>query len=152
MTFIGKLMHAYRANRDKQGFLIQTLFVSTNDALCGFVLFIMGCVRVISQFDVYLCMYVIKASMCLHIVSQGNITCICIQRHLCASNIRHHTSASMQTNHTRALISVNIVVGIISLISFVGTSPARDISPLHRTWRPQSLEKDSWVLNSYLPS
>jgi len=29
MTFIGKHMHAYRANRDKQGCLIQTLFVST---------------------------------------------------------------------------------------------------------------------------
>lgn len=127
VVFMCKHFILNNATMDKQGFLVQTAFISVNDTLCGLVLFVIGFIQVKSQVTAYLCVYVTMASITLQLVSQGNLACICIQRYICVRNIRMQ-SRKVQTYFTRILMAVNITVGLLSMISFVSMTRVKDIA------------------------
>lgn len=123
LVIISKLV-----SNDKHGIIVQFLFVTTNDVLCGLVLFVKSFVRLSSQTMVNLCVYIILISLALQIVSQGNIVCICAQRYFYIRNLRKITTPS--SIQTKVLIAVNVIIGVVSLTVFIINSQIKDVAEI----------------------
>lgn len=129
VVFAGRFLRGSKGNKDKRGIIIHLIFVSVNDMLSGFVIFIIGIARVYDIFSAYLCASMIYTGMALQTVSQGNITCICAQRYHSAINIRK-LSSNKQAFNTKVLIALNAIIGGLCVLSFSLLSRVKEISEI----------------------
>lgn len=108
-----KLILSLHAKKYEYGISIHTFFVNLNDAFSGFVLFLLGVVKV----NIYISTHVLCVLDFIEVCFSNFVSCICARRYILSRHLRK-TKMYWNSAYTHSLIVVNIIVDAASFAAY----------------------------------
>lgn len=124
--FLLRVLFTLAKYSDKYNMTMQFLFVCLNDTISGFVIIIIGLVKVRDYISAAVCAYSILFSEVLQFMSNETLAMICAQRYYSAINIRKVTGKN-KSKFPFVLVSLNLAVAVIMMTSFIANLSLKTI-------------------------